>query len=468
MIHVQNQLEQYDVVVCGGGPAGIGAAIACANAGQKTLLIEAGGCLGGTSTLAALPMMLGYTNGSVPFYKMVAEKLPYSKLPHPRRAVGGIYEKVMKAIMDEGGSLGPSRVAQTDKYPGLDRMGCHDDFVFDIEIGKRVFDRLAIDAGIHLRYYARVIDVERKNNRIEGIYFADKSGITYVPAKTVIDCTGDADVTYQAGFSTIKGDPETGKMSIAGLVAHVENVDSAAIEKYMKDGNEPWFNSICARARAEHPDLNLPDRINMFPMVQEGVFMINGGSSWPGYDGTDGESLTALTIRGRIEAEKVINVLMRGYFPGCENARLRLTAYYPGIRETRRIISEGALTEEMLLNSVKPNDTVALGGRHFDLSRENHVQQFASKGLMPGLGITPIPYSSMIPKGSENIIVAGRCIDAEGQALGPVRIMSTCMALGEAAGVASAMRNGIDCSYKEVSVPELRKTLLANDAEVEP
>lgn len=460
------QLPYFDVVVAGGGPAGIAAAIASARHGKKTLLIELNGCVGGTCTAGALPFWLGYTNGSIPFPWMVRKGLQYKDLPHPRKAVGGIFEEAMNRIKEAEGGVGPCILAQTDKYPGLDRLGCHDEFTFDLEVGKRVLEEMLLDAGVTIRYYARVTNVKRDGNKVCGVYFADKSGEQYVPSSAVIDCTGDADVVAYAGFATYKGDKITGEMTGASLVAHIENIDSGAIEAYLNAGNDPWFRPACDAARADHPDMDLPDHLIIFPMVQEGVFMINGGTSFLGYDGTDGESMTNLTIRGRQRAKILVETLFRKYIPGAENCRLRLTAMYPGIRETRRIVSECALTEDDLLTGKEFHDTVALAGRHFDLFRKSG-QTFADAGRSVLKGITEIPYSCMIPQNAENLIVAGRCIEAEGQALGPARIISTCFAVGEAAGTAASLKIESNCAFKDVDITALKAELRANGAEID-
>lgn len=460
------QIEKFDVVVAGGGPAGIAASIAAARHGQKTMLIEVNGCVGGTSTAGALPFWLGYTNGSIPFPWMIERGLAYKDCPHPRRAVGGIYEEAMERIKEAHGGIGPCELAQTDKYPGLDRLGCHDEFTFDLEIGKRVLDEMLVEAGVTIRYYARVIGVEREENTICGVYFADKSGVQYVPAGAVIDCTGDADVVDYAGFETYKGDKVTGEMTACSLVMHIENIDAGAIEAYLNAGNDPWFRDACAQAAKDHPDLDFQDSLIIFPMMQEGVFMVNAGSSFYGFDGTDGESMTELTLRGRQRAKNVVEVLFRNYIPGAENCRLRLTAPYPGVRETRRIISERALTEADLLEGTVFEDTVALAGRHFDLHREKG-QVFADAKRSVRRGITEIPYSCMLPKGSDNLIVAGRCVEAEGQALGPARIMSTCFAMGEAAGTAAAFKLQAGCAFRNVDIKALRDDLRKNGAEID-
>ncbi len=466
------ELSYYDVVVCGGGPAGFGAAIAAARHGQKTLLLELNGAVGGTATSGALPFWLGHTNGSIPFPQMVAKKLAYKDCPHPRKAVGGIFEEAMDRIKAANGGIGPAVMAQTDKYPGLDRLGCHDEFTFDLEIGKRVMDEMLLEAGVHIRYYAHVLDAERKDDKVLGVYFVDKSGLQYVPAGVVIDCTGDADVIAAAGFETYKGDKITGEMTGVGLVIHLENMDAAELEKYLNEGGDPWFRAQTDKCAEEHPELDVPDNgLIIFPMMQEGVFMVNGGTSHMGYDGTDGQSMTDLTLRGRQRARVLAEVLFPNYIPGGKNCRLRLSATYPGVRETRRIISEKALTENDLLEGTRFPDTVALAGRHFDLFRKGKAgtgeQEFAEAGKRVLRGITEIPFSCMIPKGADNILAAGRCVEAEGQALGPARIMSTCMAMGEAAGTAAAHKLAAGCPFRALDVEALRQDLRDHGCEVD-
>ena len=469
------ELAYYDVVVCGGGPAGFGAAISAARHGQKTLLLELNGATGGTATSGALPFWLGHTNGSIPFPQMMEKGLAYKDCPHPRKAVGGIFEEAMNRIKAANGGVGPAIMGQTDKYPGLDRLGCHDEFTFDLEIGKRVMDEMLVEAGVDIRYYAHAMDVEREGNTVKGVYFVDKSGLQYVPAGVVIDCTGDADMIAAAGFETYKGDKVTGEMTGVGLVVHLENIDAAAMEKYLNEGGDPWFRPQLAQARADHPGMDLPEGgLIICPMVQDGVFMVNGGTSHYGYDGTSGQSMTDLTLRGRQRARILAEVVFPGYIPGGKNAKLRISATYPGVRETRRIISERALTEDDLLNGTRFPDTIALAGRHFDLCRKgtgkngnDGRQEFAEAGKKVLRGITEIPFSCMIPKGADNILAAGRCVEAEGQALGPARIMSTCMAMGEAAGTAAAHKLAAGCPFGKLDVAALRQDLRDHGCEVD-
>jgi hypothetical protein len=351
-------------------------------------------------------------------------------------------------------------------YPGLDRLGCHDDFIFDIEVAKRVLDEMAAEVGLELLYYTHALKADIENNRVKGIWFTNKSGIVYAECKAIIDCTGDADVVARAGYETYKGDRETGEMTAVNLVTQIENVDSAAVEKYLNEGGDPWMRPACEAAQAENPDYRGPKNLIIFPMMQPGVFMINGGCGFADIDGTNGRDLTKLTLMGRQRAKYLTEEVFRKHIPGAKNCRMRSTAVMPGVRETRRIVGEYMLTEEDLLNGTTFEDTIALAGRHFDLHRTKG-QVFADTGRNVKLGVAPIPYRSLIPKGSKDIIVAGRCIAADGQALGPARIMSTCMAVGEAAGTAAILKIKEDSSFVDVDYHVLRDLLRKNGAEVD-
>jgi len=419
----------------------------------------------------------------LPFPQMIRQGLKYSELPHPRKAVGGVFDLFVNAVKAQAGGVGPAVMAQSDKYPGLDRLGCHDEFTFDLEVGKRVFDELTAKYGLEVLYYTRVLQADMEENRVKGVWLTGKDGVIYMKCKAIIDCTGDADIAARAGYETYKGDSKTGEMTNVGFITHIENIDSVSLEKYLNEGGDPWFTPACAAAAAEHPDYDSPSHLVIFPMMQPGVFMVNGGANREGIDGTSVFSLTEITLWGRERARYLTEEIFRKHIPGAENCRLRLTAAYPGVRETRRIVGEYILTEEDLLNGTVFEDTIAMAGRHFDLERNddkvvqadatnealdcrNLIQEFSDRHRVK-LGVTLIPYRALIPKGSDDIIVAGRCIAADGQALGPARIMSTCMAVGEAAGTATGLKLKKGISYRAVDTDELREKLRENGAEID-
>lgn len=451
------QGERYDVIVAGGGPAGIGAGLAAAGAGLKTLLLERGGCLGGMATAGALPFILGTFNGSIPFRKMVAQGLRYTSLPLPARAVDGVYGDFVRQMQAQGPTFGPAAIPYADQYPGLDRLGCHDEFTFDIEDGKRVLDQMAAQAGLRVAYFTTAVDVDARDDVLHGLYAHNKEGLHYYAADAFIDCTGDADLVHSAGFATYKGDRESGGMAHAGLLAHIEGIDLAALASHLQAGNDPWFYEVCEKARAAYPERDLPTYLIMMPMVQQGVVMVNGGMSFDNVDGTLECDVSWLMARARARAHDLITCVFRPFIPGAQDCRLRLTSSLPGIRETRRIVGERTLTEADLLSGHHFPDAIALAGRHFDLQRADG-QAFHKKDLHVKGGMTEIPYGALVPKGARNLLVAGRCIAADGQALGPARIMSTCMATGQAAGLAAALKTP-GGSFAEIDIEALRRRL---------
>lgn len=161
--------NSYDVIVCGGGPAGFAASVSASKLGLKTLLVESSGCLGGTSTQGALPFWLGAMTGSIPFTQMIEQNVAYKDLYRPRKAVGGIFEEAIARIKKAHGGVGPCVPAQTDKHPGLSRLGCHDEFTFDIETGKRVLDEIAIEAEVKISFHTMLIGAKVDGRRIEGV-----------------------------------------------------------------------------------------------------------------------------------------------------------------------------------------------------------------------------------------------------------------------------------------------------------
>lgn len=466
------EINGYDVLVAGAGPAGIAATIAAARCGAKTLLIESSGCVGGTGTIGGLPFWLGATTGSIPYYKMIEKGLAYKELPHPRKAVGGIFEEVMSLLREKGIGVGPGIMGQTESCPGLDRLGCHDEFTYDLEGGKRELEQMILGTGADILYFSHVVGAYTDEREVKGVYISNKDGISCVYAKRFIDATGDADMVDYAGFETYKGDRKSGQMTSASLVIHIEHVNSQAFEAYLNRGGDPWLYEACKKAQKDYPEVGFNDNIIMFPMVQEGVFMINGGTAFHLIDGTSAADISRVMHLGRMRAYHLVEHLFKPYVPGFEQASLRLTACYPGIRETRRIVGEYMLTEEDVLSGKYFEDSIALAGRHFDLGRVKkradgtfeYIQPSHKEELKVDGGFMKIPYRALIPQNTTNIIVAGRCIAADGQTLGPARIMSTCMATGEAAGTAAAMSWEQQCSFIDLDVQKLRTKLKSNRA----
>lgn len=457
----------YDVVVVGGGPAGTAACIASARGGAKTLLVESSGCMGGQATNGGLPFWLGARAQTADGLKDV---------------VGGIYAELRDNMIAEGTAVGQGRSLPQDGK--LLKIGITDDEVmFDVEGGKWLHEQLAIKAGVEILYFTTMLAPKVKDKTIEGLFLVNKNGLCYVDAKVVIDCSGDADVVYRAGFDTLKGDRDTGAVCPATLVWHVEDVDIDAVAEYLNNGGDKRFRALVAELAEKGIWQWEVDFVNFFPMVKKGVVMINGQPQI-NIDGTDARSLTKAMIKGRQNAVDYLNKIMRPYLPGFKDARIRYVASYIGIRETRRIVGEYTLTTEDIVYGRDFDDIIALSGYHFDLGKPvkrsdgtwmiiQPLHQNVNSGQTQpmkkaGKGFVEIPFRCLIPKGAKNLLAAGRCISTDDQALGPVRVMAPCFAMGQAAGTAAAITVAENIDVQQLDPTILRKTLVSQHAILEP
>ena len=180
-----------------------------------------------------------------------------------------------------------------------------------------------------------------------------------------------------------------------------------------------------------------------------------------GVDSTDNESLSAAEVAGRRQAEIIMNFLNK-YVPGCENARLRSTASYVGIRESRHIRGDYRLTGEDLISAQVPEDSILLAANSVDVHGRFGP---TSNEYMPITGdYYGIPYRSLLPVGVENLLVAGRCVSADSTAAGAIRVMPPCMGMGQAAGTAAAMAVKQGVTPRSLDVQALRRCLRDNKA----
>jgi hypothetical protein len=311
------------------------------------------------------------------------------------------------------------------------------------------------------------------NNVITHLILQNRSGLFAVTAKAVIDATGNADVAAFSGCEIIKGREEDGKMTVSSLIFHVYNVNQEELTKAIEKNNDPKFRDLISSLK-DKGIWDFPGDIFICSkLVEEKEFFINT-NRLIGVDGTDGFSISEGMIRGRKDVHRLMDIL-KEYFPGFKNAKIKTIAPQLGIRETRRIIGEYRLTVDDLVNDRAFDDCIGFSMYGWDLPdpEKPSVQPFASdevsgykykikKGLT-----TPLPYRMMLPKPVNNLICPGRAVSVERQVLGPVRVMAPCMAMGEAAGMASAqlVRNGV--SFSEINVQQLRKKLITAGAIVE-
>jgi len=411
-------VKKTDVVVCGGGPAGLAAAIASARNGAQTLLIEQLNCLGGLATSG----LVG------PFMGTAGEK-------------GGIYRELLERLEKNNGAKGRK---------------------FDVESVKYFSQMMCEDAGVNFLLHNFICDVAREGNHIKAVIVANKSGLQAITAKIVIDATGDGDAAFFAKAKYEKGDKD-GKCQPTTMMFHISGIDETRI---------PPRDEIAEKVKLarNREEITLPDYVNYIwggkgSTIRNGEISLNLDMT-TGIDGTAPETLTQAELEGRKSVWECLRFI-RKYIPGAENAYISKTPFLYGIRETRRILGKYVLTEDDVLKARKFNNGIAKGSFFIDLHGP-HIQdkEWVKSHCVPKGDWYEIPYLCLLPKNIDNLLTAGRCISSDRGANGSLRIMPTCMATGQAAGTAAAMAIKGKIKPGEIKGEKVREILISQGADL--
>lgn len=431
------------------------------------MLIEQRGCLGGVATNALVGTWVGSCSrdGAYPVVgglfieivdRLVSEggAIPASEDPAPRFSLAE--RKVSEEPVTRSGEMaGGSRHAGYAPWHG--RL-----VPFEFEPCKRVCEQLALEAGVRLRYFTSAVRPRMEGRRVRGVFAYSKNGMEFVKAGAVVDATGDADIAYRAGCPTVQGRAEDGLMAPATMIFVVEDADSYAFERYCQETGDVRLRSIIAELKKEGRWPFPFEIIICAEMPHRGRFFINTLRQ-TGIDGTDADDLTRAMIEGRQQALELMGVL-RQVVPGFADARMVQTAPVIGIRDTRRIVGRHQVSVEDIVQGAHHPDTVALTGAQWDMADPKRPSRQRMEGVGVALPHVEIPYRSLLPQGADNLIVAGRCVSSDWHALGPLRIMPACFAMGQAAGTAAAMVAQGDSAMHEIDVRALRADLRSQGA----
>lgn len=426
---------EFDVVVLGGGPAGIAAAAAAAQAGQSTLLIESYGFLGGMGTAAGVTNFCGLHANVYGTIKQVVHGVAGDLLDR-MRALGGLNEPHML--------FGNKIAAQA----------------YDNAAFKVAADELVLASGAKLLFHANVVGVlMREAGVIRAALIETKSGRHAVLAKTFIDCSGDADLAAFAGAPFEKG-TSGHDMMYPSTMFRVNGVNAAlagdAFDKFdhLMQEAEKAGRKFPRKTPIIRPQKNPAEwRANVTQLANA-----DGGP----VDGTDAAQLSDAEVQGRRQIVDFFQFL-REWAPGFEDSYILEIAPQVGVRETRRVVGDYQLTEDDVLQCASFEDTIGVNGWMI----EEHVAgniAFKWQDIPHCRGFNHLPYRMLLPLRVDNLLVAGRCASMTHMGQSAARVSGGCFVMGQAAGMAAALAIEANVRPRDLNVQDLQARLEAAGA----
>lgn len=418
--------NDFDVVVCGGGPAGWVSAVASARLGARTALIERFGFLGGTATAGyVVPISGFYKNGEL--------------------VVGGIPYLFAKDLESMG-------AAQFEMPKG--------NLSINTEYYKLLAQRMVLDAGVNLYTNSCVISAETEGSAVRSVKINSKNGVETVRAKYFVDATGDGDLCSYVGMPMwSRDDPQP--ISLCFVLSGVDCTTELLKNSIHHDGKDgsrscnseirsfltsvldgsgtlfggPWFNTLlCGDSVAVN-------------VTRSNARVLNAREY----------SLAECQLR---EDMFKITQLLKERFPEFRNCQISVSACNAGVRESRHLQGAYILTGDDLLNSVSFADTIAMCSHPMDM----HDPNSSAQELFDLNKAGSIPYRCLYARDFSNILAAGRIISANVPAYASIRVQATAMAIGQASGTAAALCANLGYSVESLPVEKLQETLLANGA----
>ena len=421
-------VAQYDVVICGGGPAGWIAAVAAARGGARTALVERYGFPGGTATAGwVAPISVFNYNG--------------------HRIIGGIPWEFVERLIEVGGAV--------EEKP----LG---NITFSPEKYKLIAQRMLLEAGVSLYFHSYIADCQKSGHTITHIIMENKNGAEAIAGKIFIDCTGDADLAFRAGMPM---QPTQKSFQPASLIFMLGGVDTDSLPMIRHGRQGVNYHDLDIRRILE--EAGRKQEIPVFGgpwycgIMAKGVVVINMTRIHANM--VDNREATNAECMLREHVHLFTELLCRNV-PAFRDASLLGTATQTGVRETRRIRGCHTLTGEEYIQATNFPDAISRGCHPVDIHASATTQQrceFLKNAAF-------IPYRSLVSPGFPNLIVAGRSLSADEVASASVRVQASVMGLGQAAGAAAAWCFKSGATVLDVDITALRDILTGYGANLEP
>ena len=410
---------RYDVVVCGGGPAGFIAAIAAARKGASVALVEQYGFLGGMATTSYVAPLSVFT------YK-------------GRKVIGGIPWEFIERLEELGGGL-------IEKPLG--------NVAFDPELYKLLCQRMVLEAGVKLYLHSYLSGCICGDGRISQVIIENKSGSQALEAAVFIDCTGDADLAYMAGVPMQDKSGRPLQPMSSYFILNGVDTDSPMVREAMHH-NKQGENCYCLPMRKKmlelQEELDIPDFGGPWycTTLHDGCVAVN--VTRVSADACDAEQLSAAECSLREDCFRMAGIF-RKLFPEFRNCYVASVAVNGGVRETRNIKGMHVISAQEYLNAFHYEDSISRGAHPIDI----HASKGASQSVTFLEEPAYVPYRALIAEGFPNLLVAGRCLSADRVAFASLRVQASCMGSGQAAGVAAALASASGVAVQDVDVPSL-------------
>jgi len=428
-------IAEPDVLVVGGGPAGLAAACAASRAGASTLLVEAGGCLGGTLTLVTLGGFCG-----------IHAVIDDARLG---RVVGGLSLELEDRLAACDAILAPRRHGRIVGVP------------YDSVTLRRVADEMTAAHGVRVMLHTAAVSVMTGDRRVQAVVVQNKGGRAALVPRVVIDCSGDGDVAAGAGAGFDLGDE--GVTQYGSAMFRLGGVDTARAGQLTRREIRACLEQAVADG---YPLPRTSTGVHLNPL--EGVAHLNvtrlGDARGEPFNLVDPDDLSEAEREGRRQV-RLYEEVFRKYVPGFARARVIDIGARVGVRETRLVHGDAVLTEAQVRECAKPADRIACSSWPLETHGRGPVTSWE---FLPDGEYYGIPWGCLVVKGFDNLLVAGRNLSATHAAQASVRVAGPCIALGEAAGTGAAMSLAAGALVRSVPIAPLQEALVGRGAILAP